>query len=397
MAPSEYTWDLAEKDKKRKLNEKEHQLRLQNFIYVMASVRVKEKNDISITVKTNGDIICRHLLNKRARADSDTGQAAIKRSKMMTSTPVSFRCKPESSLDLSTTDVSMEASSQHSSDANVSGNKKTNVSDGMEEMKIQKETSVSTLEALADKIIQVDNFCDASDAFISRQNLVQRNVVALGGALMDHVHVMKDPDCAIKAPDGGDNPSQNIAYLSGMDQNKAGAEMTCVDYSDWSSNEQFDQHENEKVADWFWIHGDESLLVNLFHDDAEQFETLGLEDLFDEKNLDQQHLVDYIQGKRKNQLYEIFKSSPMKRKISPSAQSSRLKLRRMTINGPVDTSPRLGTPARLRGRTNTFSSPTCEPVRRKKTPARRLIPGQRLITGIWARLKEKVVVESTDN
>ena len=137
--------------------------------------------------------------------------------------------------------------------------------------------------------------------------------------------------------------------------------------------------------------------MNLFHDDAEQFETLGLEDLFDEKNLDQQHLVDYIQGKRKNQLYEIFKSSPMKRKISPSAQSSSLKQRRMTINGPVDTSPRLGTPARLRGRTNTFSSPTCEPVRRKKTPARRLIPGQRLITGIWARLKEKVVVEGTDN
>ena len=310
MVPSEYTWDLAEKDKKQKLNEREHQLRLQNFIYVMASVRVREKNDISLIVKTNGDIICRHLLNKRARADSDTGQAATKRSKMMTSTPVSFRCKPESSLDLSTTDVSMEASSQHSSDANVSGNSKTNVSDGMEEMKIQKETSVSTLEALADKIIQVDNFCDASDAFISRQNLVQRNVVALGGALMDHVHVMKDPDCAIKASDGGDNPSQNIAYLSGMDQNKAVAEMTCVDYSDWSSNEQFDQHENEKVADWFWIHGDESLLVNLFHDDAEQFETLGLEDLFDEKNLDQQHLVDYIQGKRKNQLYEIFKSSP---------------------------------------------------------------------------------------
>ena len=33
MAPSEYTWDLAEKDKKQKLNEREHQLRLQNFIY----------------------------------------------------------------------------------------------------------------------------------------------------------------------------------------------------------------------------------------------------------------------------------------------------------------------------------------------------------------------------
>ena len=51
----------------------------------------------------------------------------------------------------------------------------------------------------------------------------------------------------------------------------------------------------------------------------------------------------------------------------------------------------LGAPVRQRERVSMFSSPTCEPVRKKKTPVRRLIPGQTLITGIWTRWREKVV------
>ena len=43
MVPADYTWDRAVTDRQQKSDEREQQLRLQNFTYVMATVRMIEK------------------------------------------------------------------------------------------------------------------------------------------------------------------------------------------------------------------------------------------------------------------------------------------------------------------------------------------------------------------
>ena len=177
-------------------------------------------------------------------------------------------------------------------------------------MKVEKNAPTSGLEILAHKIIQVDNFCNASHGYNSRSNKAKSDIT--------QVVTIPDGNESVQIEAPGGNESVQIEASAGRDKSlhvKAGESKeylqstmsghvpedapngtpndSVIDYSDWSSNDRFKKNVSDEgsveldASNWFWNYGNESLLEELFNEETQQSDTLGLEDLFDEKNIDQ--------------------------------------------------------------------------------------------------------------
>ena len=155
-----------------------------------------------------------------------------------------------------------------------------------------------------------------------------------------------------------------------------------IDLSSWDGGKSRDN--------WWWT--EQSLgLEELFHevDDWEDI-YIGLIDMFDEKIVDQQDLDIKLDMRRANQLYSIFNMSvatmkPTKRKVSPDGPGFNHKARRMSIDQTASPKLRPGTGEIIqRVRAATISSPSSL-KRVKRTAARKLLPGQKLLPGIWGK------------
>ena len=181
-----------------------------------------------------------------------------------------------------------------------------------------------------------------------------------------------------------------------------------VDVSGWENDTRFKRYNSDSRSyeqedtEFNWVKEQDLYLERLFKEEQHEMDDLGLADLFDERGIDQEQLADYLHEKKKNKLYSIFlispvRIAPIKRKISPSAVTPYLKMRRMSLQSTASPELQRNSALMLRDRANTISSPSTK-KRNRKTAARRLVPGQRLITGIWGSNKksgEEMVTNST--
>ena len=224
--------------------------------------------------------------------------------------------------------------------------------------------SLPKMEALGDKILQIDSFCDASNTFEMRIN----NTGALKG-------------CQIKTPawEFGKVPPPSLMDES-PDTYGDGCNITMSTWDGECSRE-----------NWWWTNEQDLGLEELFQESGNWEDCYeGILDLFDETQINQPDLIQHLIKKRSNQLYPIFKGSgtqttPIKRKWSPEGRDSHEnKVRRMSYDQTASPSlrPEKAINHIPRERASTVSSPTV--IRREKRKApRKLIPGQKLITGIW--------------
>ena len=108
---------------------------------------------------------------------------------------------------------------------------------------------------------------------------------------------------------------------------------------------------------------------------------IGLIDMFDEKIVDQQDLDIKLDMRRANQLYSIFNMSV----ATMNGPGLNHKARRMSIDQTANPKLRPGTgEISQRVRAATISSPSSL-KRVKRTAARKLLPGQKLLPGIWGK------------
>ena len=127
----------------------------------------------------------------------------------------------------------------------------------------------------------------------------------------------------------------------------------------------------------------------LFHEQKDwEDNDIGVAYLFDERYLDQGELSSHLDMKRTNKLYLIFtmsvvKMTPTKRKGSPNMPNTGVKAIRMTFNQTA--SPTLRPEEkRTEPRERAVDLSTPSTARRiKKLAPRKLLPGQKLLKGIW--------------
>ena len=218
-------------------------------------------------------------------------------------------------------------------------------------------------EVLGDKIIQTDNFSEASENYGRRKNMEAGE---------------KKMDCSV---------AEDTSVPS------------CIDFTLWEENPDFSHNLSEvfhKQVDrkcFDWIVEQDLGLDKLFKEATEWWEDedMGLVDLFDERLIDVERLNEYIHDKKKNKLYNIFVmeglTPPRKRKVSTDMEYSVNKSRRrMTVDFATSPVVSVQTPDnKQRPRALTLSSPSLTTTRRKRKVHRRLVPGQQLLTGMWGK------------
>ena len=364
-----YSWDKAERDRLQRKEKLEHDIKICDFTAVMLNVKECDRNVI-VPNEVNGDFCYRHSF-KRQREEcnnkvtvwgEEEHRGRKKKRKMFTSTPKTYREAPQYKSDDS--GATMERSMSLEVSDNVLQEEKqtrTNVSGKWDETVKDDSKAPKLMQALGDKIIQVDNYCDATESFSTRQS----NKGGTGGFRMK-LSVMNNDTNAMEQDDVNTSLS---AWEEGF----------AVDPDVWEDDYDLGL----------------SLLFNELVETEDGYDDFGLTDLFHEKIVDQYELKECLKEMKSNKLYSIFKASvvkmtPTKRKISPNSHGSSSKTRRMSLE--QTTSPKLRpiTDNMTRGRSATVTSPSVE-KRTKKRASRRLIPGQQLLTRIWGKLARTII------
>ena len=355
-----YSWDQQQTEILQRKARSEHENKICDFVTVM--LNVSKKCDYVSSNDNNREINYRLPLIKcikRSREGGLNHQQGTKRNKMMhTSTPRGER--HQTSIDSSDlTDASDTSVVQQDTDSGISQNKITNISGNMGNIELDEGNTMSLVQVLTDKIVQVDNFLDSSEDFTSRQS---NNYQVKG--------------CQIKSPAWkfGDRPLMEMEVSNGSTK-------SFLDLSPWDGS--------DKQQHWCWSTDEDLGLQKLFHEMVDWEEVyIGITDLFDERYINQHELEENLNKKRTNQLYSIFNISvvntqPIKRKISPGGVQCDPKTRRMSVDQFASPSlrPRINN---FRSRAVTISSPSLT-TRVKKVAKKRLLPGQKLLPGIWAK------------
>ena len=115
------------------------------------------RNNKTVKYNPNCDFIYRHYtqkLSKRQRENSDPKQQL---NMIFISIPKDHRSSHQSQPEIS--DQSMDGSDMGTVQT---GDLKSNVSGGMDNVALDLNEALPVMEALDDKIVQVDNFCNAS-------------------------------------------------------------------------------------------------------------------------------------------------------------------------------------------------------------------------------------------
>ena len=214
---------------------------------------------------------------------------------------------------------------------------RTNVSGKLDETVIDDSKAPTLMQALGDKIIQVDNYCDATESFSTRQS----NKGGTGGFRMK---------------------------LSVMNNDRNAMEQDDVNTSLSAWEEGF------AVVPDIWEDDYDlglSLLFNELVETEDGYDDFGLTDLFHEKIVDQYELKECLKEMKSNKLYSIFKASvvkmtPTKRKISPNSHGSSSKTRRMSLEQIICSKLRHITDNMTRGRSATVTSPSVEKRTKKR-------------------------------